>query len=148
MPIAEVEFAGGMKFVGHSESGHSISIDSAPEVGGQNQGVRPMELTLIALGGCTGIDVVSILNKMRIPFEDFRMDIDGTRQPDHPKTYRTIQLNYRFQADESASDKISRAVHLSQEKYCSVSAILAATAAIEANIYLNGKLLETLPPKA
>ena len=119
-------------------------MDSAPEVGGQNQGVRPMELTLIALGGCTGIDVVSILNKMRIVVEEFKMDMDGTRAPEHPKIYRTIQLNYRFKADEAAADKILRAVHLSQEKYCSVSAMLGAVAVIEANIYLNGQLLETL----
>ncbi|POB10979.1 MAG: OsmC family peroxiredoxin [Sulfobacillus thermosulfidooxidans] len=119
-------------------------MDAAPEVGGQNSGVRPMDLTLIALGGCTGIDVVSILQKMRAPVKSFTMDIDGDRAPDHPKVYTTIVINYRFETEHDIQDKISRAVHLSQEKYCSVSQMLVKAATIEARIYINGNLAETI----
>ncbi len=146
MPIATVKFESGMKFSGESGSGHTVIMDSSPEMGGHNQGVRPMELLLLALGGCTGIDVMSMLNKMRVVIEDFRMDLDGTRQEEHPKIFRTIQVNYRFTADPSVADKLSRAVHLSQEKYCSVSGMLSQSAQIEARIYLNDHLMETLQP--
>lgn len=146
MPMASVKFDSGMKFVGESGSGHSVLMDSSPEVGGHNLGVRPMELVLLALGGCTGIDVISILNKMRVTVDSFQMDLDGTRQEEHPKVFRTIALNYRFQADPEVVDKISRAVHLSQEKYCSVSGMLSQAARIEAKIYLNDELVETLAP--
>ncbi len=146
MPIATVKFETGMKFTGESGSGHTVMMDSAPESGGQNQGVRPMELLLLALGGCTGIDVISILNKMRIKVENFQMDLDGTRQEEHPKIFRTIQLNYRFTAEPDTVEKLSRAVHLSQEKYCSVSGMLSQAARIEARIYLNDELVETLQP--
>lgn len=144
MAHVEVKYTGGMQFVGTAPTGHSVVMDSAPDVGGQNSGVRPMDLTLISLGGCTGIDVVSILQKMRAAVKSFSMDIDGERAPDHPKVYTTIVMNYRFETDQDIQDKISRAVHLSQEKYCSVSQMLVKASRIEANIFINGVLAETV----
>ncbi|WP_082344080.1 OsmC family protein [Sulfobacillus thermosulfidooxidans] len=140
----DVKYTGDMQFVATAPTGHSVVIDSSPEVGGKNSGVRPMDLTLMALGGCTGIDVVSILKKMRVNLDSFTMDIDGERASDHPKVYTKIFLNYRFSTPDDAQDKISRAVHLSQEKYCSVSQMLVKSAVIEARIFINGELVETL----
>lgn len=143
MPSVNVKYVNGMQFEGVSGSGHHIVMDAAPDFGGNNSGVRPMELALVALGGCTGIDVVSMLKKMRVDVIEYAMDIDGDRQNEHPKVFTKITLNYRFKAPDDAGDKIKRAVHLSQEKYCSVSAMLARSAIMVSNIYLNDQLLDT-----
>jgi putative redox protein len=144
MPNAKVVYRGNMVFEGISGSGHSVVMDSAPEAGGENQGIRPMETVLVGLGGCTGMDVVSILQKMRVSFEAFDMEILGKRAETHPKVYELITLRYRFSGRRDDAEKIIRAVSLSQEKYCSVSAMLAKSAHIEAEIYLNGDLILTL----
>jgi putative redox protein len=144
MSHVEVKYTGDMQFVATPPTGHSVVIDSSPEVGGKNSGVRPMDLTLMALGGCTGIDVVSILKKMRVSIDNFVMDMDAQRASEHPKVYTKIVLNYRFTTPDDVQEKISRAVHLSQEKYCSVSQMLAKSAEIEARIFINGELREVL----
>ncbi len=144
MPNARIHYQGKMLFEGVSGSGHRVMMDSAPESGGENQGIRPMETVLVALGGCTGMDVVSILNKMRVEFQSFDMEILGKRREEHPRAYQYITVRYQFDADEADLEKITRAVSLSQEKYCSVSATLEASARIEAEIYINGNLKGTL----
>lgn len=144
MAKAIVDFQGAMTFKGTSGSGHSVVMDSAPEVGGQNQGIRPMETLLVGLGGCTGMDVVSILNKMRVPFQTFRIAIDGERATEHPKVYTNITMRYEFEADQPEVEKFVRAVRLSQEKYCSVSAMLAKSARIDAAVVMNGEVVEEL----
>ncbi len=144
MSHVDVKYTGDMQFVATAPTGHSVVIDSSPDVGGKNSGVRPMDLTLMALGGCTGIDVVSILNKMRVKIDSFVIDMDAERAPDHPKIYTKIILNYRFTTSDDVQDKISRAVHLSQEKYCSVSQMLVKSADIEARIVINGEIREVL----
>lgn len=148
MVSAGVTFAGGMKFLGTTESGHQVTIDAAPEVGGDNAGARPMEMTLMALGGCSGIDVMSILNKMRVALDHFSIDFAGERRDEHPRVFVRIVANYRFRGPDEATDKMIRAVHLSQEKYCSVSAMLATTAVIEANIFVNDQLVERFEHKS
>ena len=144
MSHVDVKYTGDMQFVATAPTGHSVVIDSSPDVGGKNSGVRPMDLTLMALGGCTGIDVVSILKKMRVKIDSFVIDMDAERAPDHPKIYTKIILNYRFTTSDDVQDKISRAVHLSQEKYCSVSQMLVKSADIEARIVINGEIREVL----
>jgi len=144
MPKATVTFKGKMAFDGVSDSGHHIVMDSAPEVGGENQGVRPMEMVLIGLGGCTGMDVVSMLNKMRVDYQTFDMEIVGDRTDEHPKVYEHITIRYRFDGDPLAVDKVVRAVTLSQEKYCSVSAMLEKSARIDAEVMLNGDVVAHL----
>ncbi|MCY0878980.1 MAG: OsmC family protein [Firmicutes bacterium] len=145
MPEARVKYLGSkMAFEGVSGSGHRVIMDGAPEVGGENQGIRPMETVLVALGGCTGMDVVSILQKMRVPFASFEMNITGHRVDTHPKIYDHITIRYEFQADKDHADKMIRAVTLSQEKYCSVSAMLAKSARIDADIVINGEVVHTL----
>lgn len=133
-----------MAFEGLSESGHRIIMDASEEVGGENRGVRPMELVLLSLGGCTGMDVVSILRKMRVTYTAFEIEIDADRVLTHPKVYERLMLRYRLEGERASSDQIIRAVKLSQEKYCSVSAMLARTAEVLVEIVLNGETIYPL----
>lgn len=144
MPTAHVSFRGNMMFEGVSGSGHAVVMDSAPEAGGENQGIRPMETLLVGLGGCTGMDVVSILNKMRVEFDSFDMEISGDRAEEHPKVYNRITIRYRFAGQNLDPEKVTRAVTLSQEKYCSVSAMLNKSAAITADVIINDETVATL----
>jgi putative redox protein len=120
MPSATVRFVDGMQFVATSGSGHAVVMDSTEDVGGHDTGPRPMEMVLIALGGCTGMDVVSILRKMQVPFTRFEMEIQGERAPEHPKHFTHIQIVYKIWGDVP-EEKLKRAIELSLEKYCSVS---------------------------
>jgi len=138
----EVEYWGQMAFRGITPGGHTVQMDAAPEVGGQDSGARPTEVLLIALAGCTGIDVVSILQKMRVSIQGFRMAVEGSRQEEHPKVFRQIQLAYRIDSPDATPEQVKRAVRLSQEKYCSVSAMLEKTAGLEIAVYLNGQEVE------
>lgn len=123
---ATVTWQGKMAFQATGEaSGNSVTIDGPPDNGGQNLGPRPMELLLFGLGGCTGIDVVLTLEKMRQNVESFSMEIEGERAEDHPRRFTDIHLVYKFSGDLSP-DKVRRAITLSQEKYCSASQSLNA----------------------
>ncbi|MFO7312135.1 MAG: OsmC family protein [Bacillota bacterium] len=127
-----VQYRGGMSFVGRGPSGHPIPMDAAQEVGGGDTAPRPMELILAALGGCSGIDVVHILRKMRIPFDALEIRLHGTRRDEHPRRFTSIEVEYVFRgaglADKRA--RLEEAVRLSQEKYCSVAAMLNQSAPI------------------
>lgn len=110
--------------------GHRFEVDAKPEVGGSDRGPRPKGLLLSALGGCTGMDVVSILAKMRIPLDSFRVEVEAPLTEDHPKVYAAIHVRYVFRGKDLPMDKLERAVQLSQERYCGVSAMLAKAAPI------------------
>jgi len=112
-----------MGFVGHSESGNFVIMDSGPEFGGQNGGPRPMELVLLGLGGCTGMDVVSLLRKMRVNYDDFQITIKAERAPEHPKVFTKVHLTYHLAGKGIDESKVRRAVELSQNRYCSASAM-------------------------
>ncbi|MBE3597245.1 MAG: OsmC family protein [Hydrogenibacillus sp.] len=132
----QLKWEGKMAFTGiGGTSGHSVAIDAAPDVGGENRGARPMELLLNGLGGCTGIDIVSILNRMRLSFGTFEIDIHAERAEDHPKRFTHIHLHYRLTGDHLPPDKVRRAIRLSMDKYCSAAASLNAdlTASFEIN---------------
>lgn len=103
--------------------GHKLTIDAGPEVGGHNKGVRPKVLMLTSLAGCTGMDVISILKKMKIEPEEFNVRVDGTLTEEHPKQYEKMHLIYEFKGKDLPLDKLKRAVELSQDKYCGVSAL-------------------------
>jgi len=115
-----------MAFVGKGPSGYELALDAAPDVGGRGLGARPMETLLVALGGCTGMDVVSILRKMRVEVDGFEIRIKGQRQEEHPKKFTAIHLDYVLTGRglEERRPQIERAVALSQERYCSVAASL------------------------
>jgi len=111
-------------------NGHTIIMDADTSVGGQDQGPRPKILLLAGLGGCTGMDVVSILAKMKVVPEKFWMDISAELTEEHPKIYNQIKLIYYFKGDNLPIDKLEKAVNLSKERYCGVSAMLSKTAEI------------------
>jgi putative redox protein len=125
-----------MAFSGTTDSGHEIMMDASDEVGGQNTGARPTELLLSAVAGCTGIDIMSILKKMRLEPTSFQMDMKAERADDHPKRFTTIHIHYALEG-ELPEEKVVRAIELSKDKYCSVSHSLNST--ITASYSINGK---------
>lgn len=133
--IVETLQVEGMQFVSVGPSQVAVVMDSEIEKGGKGSGVRPMELVLHALAGCTAMDVVSILKKMREPWRDFRVLVRGNRAEDHPRVYTQITVEYVFQGTLNP-EKVRKAVRLSQERYCSVSAMLRKTARIAVWIHL------------
>jgi putative redox protein len=104
-------------------NGHHILMDAVPEAGGEDRGPRPKELMLAALAGCTGIDVVSILNKMRVNYDSFDIEIEADVTEEHPKHYHKMHIIYLFSGNELDPEKLKKAVDLSQERYCGVSAV-------------------------
>src|SRR4028118_1426536 len=128
--IARVKLVDGMIFVGESGSGHAIVMDGAPEYGGRNLGIRPMEMLLIGLGGCTGFDVVQILRKGREQVIDCEVEVTAERAYTDPKVFTTIHIDYRVRGRNLAPAKVERAIELSKEKYCSASIMLGAVAKI------------------
>ena len=127
---ARIKWIEGAAFLGESGSGHGIVLDGAPESGGRNLGVRPMEALLIGLGACSAFDVVEILNKGRQPFAGCEVEIDSERTETLPKVFTKIHLHFIMTGAGLAPDKVARAIRLSTEKYCSASAMPGATAAI------------------
>ena len=122
-----------MAFSSQTPSGHEIKMDAAEEVGGENSGPRPTELLLSAVAGCTGIDIISILTKMRLNPTAFQMDVKGERADDHPKRFTAIHIHYALDGD-LPEDKVIRAIELSKEKYCSVSHSLNAEISVSYSI--------------
>jgi putative redox protein len=116
--------------MGESGSGHAIVLDGSPEIGGRDLGIRPMEMILIGLGGCTCMDVLSILKKQRQNITDCVIEIAGERATDDPKVFTEIRLHFIVSGRQLKSSHVQRAVDLSAEKYCSVSAMLGKTARI------------------
>jgi len=119
----EVQWAGeGLRFEGRSADG---TVQMAAKPDGEGSGLRPMQTLAVALGGCTGMDVISILRKMRQPVEGLRIEVEGEQAEDHPRRYTALSLTYhvRGAVDEA---KLKRAIALSEEKFCSVRASLGA----------------------
>lgn len=107
--------------------GHKLIIDASEEGGGHDTGMRPKKLMLTALAGCSGMDVISILKKMKIEPETFNVKVDGSLTEEHPKHYESIHIIYEFKGDNLPEDKLKRAVELSEEKYCGVWAVYKKT---------------------
>jgi putative redox protein len=127
---ARVKWVDGLMFVGESGSGHAVVMDGAPEHGGRDLGLRPMEMLLLGLGGCTAIDVMLILKKGREAVADCAIEIEAERADTDPKIFTRIHLHYVLTGRNLARPKVERAIELSAEKYCSASAMLARTAEI------------------
>ncbi len=119
-------------------NGHKIIIDAKEEVGGQNRGPRPKPMMLAALGGCTSMDVVSILKKMRIELKSLNVIVEGELSEDHPKRFLKMHVIYEVEGDDLPLDKIEKAVSLSEEKYCGVSAVYKQVMEITSEIRLKG----------
>ncbi len=116
-----VNWAGDMSFSTEID-GHTINVDAKSEFGGKDTGPRPKPLLMLALAGCTGMDVVSILKKMRVELDSFNLKVDGDITEEHPKQFSHMHLVYEFKGKDLNIEKIEKAVNLSQEQYCGVSA--------------------------
>src|SRR3990167_4780904 len=121
---ARVKWIENVSFLGESESGHAVVLDGAPEAGGRNIGMRPMEMLLIGMGGCTSFDVVAILKKARQPIVDCVAEIDATRADEIPKVFTKIYVHFVVTGDNLNAVQVERAIKLSAEKYCSGSIML------------------------
>lgn len=119
--IVDTAWKGRMKFEAELD-GHRLVIDAAPEAGGEDAGPRPKKLMLLALAGCSGMDVVSILKKMRVELDDFNISVEADLTEEHPKHYESMHVIYRFKGKNLDVDKLVKAVEMSQEKYCGVAA--------------------------
>ena len=128
----------GMSFTGKLD-GFDLVIDADEKVGGKNLGPRPKGLTLISLAGCTGMDVISILKKMRVEVESFEVSTDAELTEEHPKKFKSIKIIYDIKGNDVPSDKVKKAVSLSEERYCGVSASLKPSAEITNEIFINGE---------
>ena len=133
MTRASASWTGGMQFAGTGNNGHSVPMDGAGQAGNS-----PMELVLVALCGCTAYDVVSILEKKREPVTRVEVSADAERAPEPPRVYTGIKLLYRVSGNVSRK-AVEDAVRLSEEKYCSVSAMLKTTARITCEIRLDSQ---------
>jgi len=125
-----VKWIDGVSFVGESETGHAVVMDGAPENGGRNIGMRPMEMLLIGMGGCTSFDVVAILKKARQPIFDCVAEIEAERADEVPKVFTKIHVHFVVTGDNLNPVQVERAVKLSAEKYCSASIMLSKSAEI------------------
>jgi putative redox protein len=120
-------------------NGFSFKMDSGSDKGGNNLGPRPKPLLLAALSGCSGMDVVSILAKMRVKEFKLKIEMEADSTQEHPKTYHTIRMKYLFTGEDIPADKVITAVELSGNKYCGVSAMLKKAAIIKSKIVINGE---------
>ena len=125
-----VNWVDGMLMVGKSHSGHSITMDGPPEIGGENLGVRPMEMLLLGVAGCTMIDVVSTLKKMRQDLTQCETKVNAERANDHPKVFTDVHIQFVIKGKDLDQNKVDKAITLSAEKYCSASIMLGKTASI------------------
>lgn len=127
---ARVKWVEGATFVGESGSGHAVVMDGPPEHGGRDLGIRPMEMLLLGMGGCTAFDVLHILKKARQPVTDCVVELDAERADEDPKVFTKIYAHFRIKGAGLKEDRVKRAVELSAEKYCSASIMLGAMAEI------------------
>ena len=126
-----VDLLGNMAFRAITETGHEVVMDAAPEVGGSDAGPRPMELLLAGLGGCTGMDVISMLRKMRQDVTEYEIHVSGERAAEHPKVYTSIHVEHAVRGRGLNPESVRHAVELSARRYCSAAAMLGRVANIE-----------------
>ena len=125
-----IKWNDGVSFLGETESGHTVLMDGAPEAGGKNLGLRPMEMVLMGTGGCTAFDVVMILKKSRQDIIDCMVEIEAERATEDPKVFTRIHYHFILTGKNLKPQQVERAINLSAEKYCSASIMLGKTAEI------------------
>lgn len=133
---ARIKWVEGAAFLGESGSGHAVLMDGPPESGGRNLGVRPMEMLLLGMGGCTAFDVVHILKKQRQPVRDCVLELEAERAAEDPKVFTRIRVRYIVSGRGLSATHVERAVQLSADKYCSASIMLGMSAAISHDIVI------------
>lgn len=117
--------------------GKNLLMESGPDSGGSNQGLSPKALMLSSLGGCTGLDLLSLLKKMRVEIEDFKVIVNGELTEEHPKYYDKVSIDYYFTGTDLNEEKIKKAVSLSEERYCGVIKMFRAFAEVTIAIHFN-----------
>ncbi|MBI3966273.1 MAG: OsmC family protein [Chloroflexi bacterium] len=135
MPVAStvtasVRLVEELTFAGESGSGKQLTLDANPLVGGRGLGFRPMELMLLSLAGCTAMDVIAILRKMRQDVTDYRVDVTAQRADEHPKVFTEINVEHVVTGHDLREDAVKRAVELSETRYCPASAMLSKAATV------------------
>ncbi len=121
---AKVEWKGRMSFTGSADSGFEVPLGSYPEVGGDNDGFRPMELMAVSLAGCTAMDVISILKKKRQEVSDFQVKVETERADQHPKVFTSAVIEYHVAGKDIAENAVTRAMELSADAYCPAQAMI------------------------
>ena len=119
-----------MQFIGTADSGHAVVMDAPPSVGGKNTGSKPSELLLMAYGGCTGMDVISILRKKKQDVSGFEMNVKGDTPDTHPRSFTDIHIEYIVKGKDISEEAVKRAIELSQDRYCMVGNTLNKAAKI------------------
>lgn len=137
---ARVEWKDGMAFEAHLE-GYNFTIDADEQFGGQKLGPRPKGLTLVSLAGCTAMDVISILNKMRVKVDSFEVSTDAVIEEDYPKRILEITIKYSFKGKKVPVEKVTHAIELSLENYCGVSATLRPSVKLSHQIIINDQVI-------
>lgn len=133
----QVSYKQGMQFETDSPTGYKALIDTSPENGGNNEGLGPKAMMLSALAGCTGLDIVFVLNKMRAEVPHFEMTVKGELTEEHPKTYHKVWLDYHFYGENLDETKIKKAIKLSEEQYCGVMEMFRQFATLEIGVHFH-----------
>lgn len=131
--VVRVKWIDGMRFVATDSMGHSIVMDASKQVGGESSGFSPLQLLLAALGGCTGIDIVHLMRKQRQQMDNLEIVVSGERVEEPPRVYSNIHVEYRVKGKDIKETMVQRAIRLSEDKYCSVGAMLKAKAKVTSN---------------
>lgn len=130
---------GNMLFESDNPNGKTVLMDTKPEFGGHNAGLSPKAMMLSSLAGCSGLDVVSVLDKMKVKVSDFRIDIVAQLTEEHPKYYKSVHVDYHFYGNDLNENKIKKSVDLSVEKYCGVMEMFRQFAKITTAIHYHNK---------
>jgi putative redox protein len=133
---AKVSWVDGALFVAEGGSGHTLTMDGAPDIGGRNLASRPMEVVLMGMGGCTAIDVVSMLRKQRQDIEGVEVSLSAERAAEHPMVFTGVKLVYTVRGRKLNKALVERAVLLSDEKYCSATAMIKKSAKVSHEVVL------------
>jgi putative redox protein len=128
---ASARWVEGLEFEAETGSGHRMILDASEEAGGKNHGPRPMEMLLVGLAGCTGMDVIDILRKKRQAVNGLEVHVEGARAEEHPMVYTDIEVVYVVRGKDISPQAVARAIELSETKYCSAGAILGKTAQLK-----------------
>nr|WP_298996340.1 OsmC family protein [uncultured Allomuricauda sp.] len=136
------KWLGEMAFESNNPSGLSIKIDAGPENGGAGEGLRPKALMLSSLAGCSGLDVASLIKKMKLEVDDFQMETIANLTDEHPKYYDSVVIEYHFHGSNLNEDKLQKAVDLSVEEYCGVMEMFRRFAELEIKTFFHHKEVE------
>ncbi|MEA3559257.1 MAG: OsmC family protein [Candidatus Thermoplasmatota archaeon] len=132
----------GLALVGFTDSGHQVAMDTKKAVGGLETAGAPMEMLLQSLMGCTAMDVISILKKMRVDYDSFEVQETNEKAEAHPKVFTSIHLVFKFKGQDLDHEKIIKAVHLSRDRYCPVTDMLKGSVKLTQEITVNGEKID------